>query len=747
MIPMCRFAPGSSPGASSRLRRILPSAVLLALAAAGARADTVLLKDGMKVTGRVIDLGGNSIELKIREGASRRIFLKEIEKATFDLAAGPAWKGLDKLVRKDGTEISGEVRRSEDGRSYVVSKPDGSKVEVPAADVLRSISRDQVGIEGSGVYSEKVRDAVTSSIAQVLAGGAEAATAEGRLKTLGIFAIADVREALRKAKPGSAADALERVVRFYRLKEVTPDSLQEISDYYRILAPLAPSDTGDQRAKAVDQKCQLLAQMFTHYLDESAPVAKVLILDPKEDSRVRAGAVALLGQNGFNRDLIDVYNISTGGQVQLAAGLALARNRLLVGAESLIEALEMDSPEIREIAFKALKEASGKDFGFGVHDTPSARKESIVKWKRWWGENRATVGTQANDLLSGAGRPQDTQERKKAEKLWQEGCLAADRKSFEAAETKMRAAVEADPTFSNAQVSLAILLFLHRDKGEEGRRMLEGLLERKLPDIGPRESTWIRYYLGRALEISGDPGRADLEYQEALNLDPKFFRAAIARGGLRFHQATSTALPPKAAAGQAKTSGDPTPAARHAMIDEALSLYQRAIALIDEYSGTLEILSASDLAPETPPAFERQEYNRGVIELKSFLRLQKSEAHFSMAKIRALIDDRPRAARELTSAIETLGTDRKSGAKELLVILHNYRGYILEEAGESAEALKEYKAVVRPDLEPGNPTALEGIRRLESRRPAASRGTGRADTAPAPAKARPKRRAAAPEDR
>jgi tetratricopeptide (TPR) repeat protein len=731
-----------------RILRLLVLTLAALSVASPASADIVVLKDGTKLKGRVINLGGNAIELKIREGASRRLLLKEIDKATFDLAADSPRLLQDRVVLKNGTSVLGTATISEDGKSVVVSHPDGSQVSFPREDV-RIIPRDEVGKEGGGVYSAAVQEAVKSAIGEVLAGGKGSAPAEERLKAEGIFAIDAVREALKKAKPGSpAADALDRVVRLYRLKETTHDSLQEISDYYRILAPLCPGTDLDQ---AVDQKRQILAEMFTNYLNQSVPVAKLLVLDAREDPRVRAAAVALLGQNGFNRELIDIYNHTAGGQVQLAAGMALARNRMLAGAEVLIQALELNTPEVREIAFKALKEASGKDFGFGVHDTPSARNASIARWKAWWDQNRDAIQAQTADLLSGRDRPEDTAERKKAIELWQEGCLDMDKKNFDAAEAKMRAAMRADPTFPSPQVSLATLLFSHPERVDEGRKLLDELLERKVPDLGSREVTWIRYYLGRAHELSGHLDRADLEYQAALNLDPKFYRAALAQAGVKFHQATQSGDGGAArAAGQVAgkaAAKDLTPAARRSLIEEALRLYHHGIELIDEYSNGLEILSMNDLAPETPPAFERQDYNRGIVDLKTSLRLAKSEAFFSQAKIRALLDDRPRAIKELTSAIETLGSDRKGGSRELLVQVHNYRGYLHEEEGQPAEALKDYQAVVQSGLDPRNQTAQEGIRRLSPRKPSgAARGGGGPRESASAARA-PSRRAPAPEER
>jgi tetratricopeptide (TPR) repeat protein len=684
--------------ASVRILPVLAALVGLSIGVSS-RADVVVLKDSMELRGRVVHLGGNAIELHLRSGVSRHIFLRDIKKVTFDLEGqGPSLVDKDIVFRRSGAEIAGDVGYSEDGKSVVVSQPDGSQVSIPRDDVIRIIARDQARHDSGAVCDAKVRDSVKAAVASILAGTGDPAPAEERLRDLGIFAIEDVREARKKAPAGSPAVAsLDRVVRSYRIKELTSDFLQEIPDFYKIL------DVG-----TADDKSKLLVEMFTLNTADAVPLAKLLILDRQEDHKVRALGVALLGQYGLNRDLIEIYNDPAGGQIQLAAAIALAKNRILVGAEALIQGLEMERAPIRELAFKALRQASGKDFGFGPNDTPSARKESIERWKKWWTENREAIRTQTAGILAGRDRPEDTAERKKSMKLWQEGCLAMDRGKNSEAESRLRAALAADPTFFNAQISLGVFLVLRTDKDAEGRRLLEDLLERKPAGLGADENTWIHYYLGRALEISVDFEKAELEYRNALSVDPRFFRAMTALGDLKLRAAIA-ADPP--------ATGD-----RRMLLAEAERQYHAAIAQIEEYANGISILAIEDLPPETAPVFQRQEHNRTVIELKASLRLTKAEAHFNIAKIRSLLDDRPRALENLASAIETLGDDRGGGARELLVDLHNYRGLLLEAADRPEDALVEYRAVIAADLDPKNATAIEGVRRLAPRGPAPGPG-------------------------
>jgi len=664
--------------------------VVLALPAATVRADLVVLNDGRELKGRVINLGTNAIELRVRPGMSRHIHLRDIRRATFDLQGEQLALDQDIVFRKSGGEISGKVTYSPEG-NVIVTSSDGSRVVIPRQGVSRIVTRDQATIEGAVVYSKSIQDDIQASIDRILREG-KAEGAEKRLGAYGLFAIDRVREAREKAVAGTpAARSLDRVIREYRLKEITPDVLQNLPEYFNILISGSP-----------DRKQELLMEMFTRYVKESVPLAKYMILDADEDPNVRALAVALLGQNGCNRDLIEVYNLAPGGKVQLAAAIALARNRLLLGAETLIDALQLYEPKVREMAFNALQEATGKDFGFEVHDTPSARRIAISRWKRWWSENRSTIQSHAATILSGKPEMVDSPERKKASNLWDQGCRALDREDHALAEQKLRAAVDADPSFVNAQVSLAILLCLHRNKGREGRSLLENLLERGSPKINRQEATWITYYLGLAWEAEGNLEQAELKFRNVLRLDQKFFQAALSLGDLKFRQAISESRPREVN--------------RRNFMGEAETFYRSAINMMVEYSDGLKIIESGDLPQDLPPAFERRFYNRTLLDLKDNLRQKRATAHYALAKIRSLLDDRPRAIAELNDAIDVVhrirGNSRGEAVRDLLIDLHNYRGFLFEEEGQIVKALQDYRAVLNKDLDPRNATALEGVRRL-----------------------------------
>src|ERR1041385_1946041 len=129
---------------------VAAGALLLLSTASGA--DVVTLIDGLEQRGRVVELGGNAIELHIRSGTSRRIRLKDIRKAVFDPARDLTGE-KDMVIRKNGTEIAGEVKYSEDGKSIIISQADGSEVEIVRDQVARIVARGQGGPDSAAVYS------------------------------------------------------------------------------------------------------------------------------------------------------------------------------------------------------------------------------------------------------------------------------------------------------------------------------------------------------------------------------------------------------------------------------------------------------------------------------------------------------------------------------------------------------------------------------------------------------------------
>ncbi len=694
--------------------------LLLLLSGSVGAADVVKLRNGQEVKGRVVDLGGNFVEVYFENLASRKILLREIHEMKFDAQGAQPPPKTDVVFLKSGGDLRGEVRLSDDGLRVFVTGPDGTRNSIPRDDAAKIIYRDQSRPESALVYSEEVRRDVRTCIERL--GQAGSAESEEKLRSHGVFAIREIREARESAKPGTeAAKALDRILRAYRLREITESPLEELADYYRII------DRG-----TLDEKRNLLEEMFTRFVEESAPVAKFLIRDPNEPPSVRAWAVDLLGRMQLNRHLVEIYNDPVGGQVQLAAAIALARNRILAGAESVIEALGMDEPALRELAIRTLKDATGVDLGFGANDTPAARRDSIERWRKWWRENREPLQQQARNILSGRYEPGDTPERQKALESWKKACIAWERGRYQEAEAGLRSSVRADPTFLNGQISLGVLLYLHRNKGEEGRKILEDIVRRAHPEVRESEITWIHYYLGHAWELAGESSRAEAQYRRAIGIDPKFFRAVAALGDLKF----------KSAIGDEKRPVD----ARRDLLRQTEEHYRSAMTLIENYNAGLETLGLSDLPVETVPPFERQEHNRGILQVKANLRLRKAEMFFGIAKCRSLLGDPSRAAVELTSGIEALGDDRKFGARELLVELHNYRASLYETAGETAAAARDYRRVLADDLDPKNAAAIEGINRLRgkagaslgeepSRKPAGvgkrKGGTSKKRTAPA----------------
>jgi hypothetical protein len=134
--------------------------------------------------------------------------------------------------------------------------------------------------------------------AEIEKGGAGVDAAVERLQSAGIFAIAQVREARKKAKDGTpAAGALDRVIRLYKIKEITPDPLQELADFYRLLS-----------GGTVEEKRALLVDMFTRHPAESrmgkgkgTPEGWVAVVKPGTVMFEMAGVKPEFAKEALNR--------------------------------------------------------------------------------------------------------------------------------------------------------------------------------------------------------------------------------------------------------------------------------------------------------------------------------------------------------------------------------------------------------------------------------------------------------------
>jgi len=396
-----------------------------------------------------------------------------------------------------------------------------------------------------------------------------------------------------------------------------------------------------------------------------------------------------------NWQLLDVYRRST-GQVQLAAAIALGKNRILLGIPTLIEALDFDSIEIREVAGKQLRDLTGQDFIFRADGAPQARKEAIQKWQAWWQGNAERLTLIAESTLRSDKK--DTPERKAAMELWRHAGASIDSNDMKGAEQLLRQSMQMDPGFYQAQVTLAVLLYTGLEKPEEAVKLLEDARTRLASQLVPEERQWIHLHLAHALRITGEIDRAAASYEQTRLLAPDNVQAWLGLAELKLVQAMN---------GQAGKPED-----RQKLLQSALEAAKTADSLLEKLEAGLTALRFEEIPAGVELPFDRREYNRSVMDLRKRFRGKQQQLHFTAAKAKCLLGDKKEGILDLRRAIDDLAVDAPKDSKKLEADMRTFLGTLYEEMGQPLLALKEYRKVLK-DVDPQHEESKRGIERLK----------------------------------
>lgn len=108
-----------------------------------------------------------------------------------------------------------------------------------------------------------------------------------------------------------------------------------------------------------------------------------------QEPKVRANAAWVLGRIKDRRVIGDLQ--SAANDSNQTVRLEVARTLVTLGdikfAPALIEGLDSDRPAVRYNCHQALKESTGRDFGYD-HLAESAvdRQRAVLRWRQWWGD-------------------------------------------------------------------------------------------------------------------------------------------------------------------------------------------------------------------------------------------------------------------------------------------------------------------------------------------------------------------------
>src|SRR5690606_13951812 len=105
--------------------------------------------------------------------------------------------------------------------------------------------------------------------------------------------------------------------------------------------------------------------------------------------KVRSNCAWVLGQIKDRRVIPELQKVANDPNpiVRLEAARTLVTLGDLRYAPALIEALDSDKAEVRYNCHQALKDATGRDFGYDhLAESAEERQRAVLRWREWWGE-------------------------------------------------------------------------------------------------------------------------------------------------------------------------------------------------------------------------------------------------------------------------------------------------------------------------------------------------------------------------
>ena len=645
-------------------RRLARTHALAALAAwvalaSPARADTVYLKDGRVVTGRVIDRGDDTIFLERALGGIP-IRRRDVLRIEID-AVQPDREGLphDVVILRDGGVVRGDARLTADGSEVVIGLGDQGEVRHPRDEVTAIHWRDgrkEGAAAGAGSPLQGKVDALVADLGRTGPDGSadEDARATARRELLGLGAFARTYLA---SLQGEAAERvrplLEDLDRLEAVRRVLPNAVEQRQP--GIAERLIDRDD-EVREKAL--RALVMA--------EPTAVAPLLLHVVRADGapRLRALAVSQLASLRRFEELADVLR-TRDGPLRLAAAFALGDAGVYAGVPVLIEALRLEDLTIRSAAVHKLRQYTRQHFDYDPGGAPEAREAAVGRWREWWGkEGEALVRRSIKEVAPGLEGARVSEEEAaradgllvEAERLVvaaQQGLPGPDgppdpraaserRLRLERAQDLMREALALDPSRSSARMTRAVLLYEDLGRALEARQELGRIIDRAKHDPGDPDAArkFANYHLGVIALRESRWEKASLRFTQALQYDAAYLDAMLGQGDAYLGLALSeeVALADRDREDAARAAGreppDPAQSGVETNLDAALRAFGNALEAIDAEKETL-LGMVGDLQRSPDKSFEESQVIQAVETSQDLLVKRQAAVHFRLGRVHA----------------------------------------------------------------------------------------------------------------
>jgi tetratricopeptide (TPR) repeat protein len=617
-------------------------ALLLGLTAAPALADTVVLRDGRVISGRVTEQG-DMIYIEVRDLGGIAVSRSEVVRIeSADRPAGPQVM-KDKLLLKDGRIVVGDARLTPDGTEVIVGLGDRGEVRHPRSAVSviqwRDGRAEAAGAGPADEHERRLNETIDRRVRELMHGtDGEKLEARRELLALGAFSRTYLDQVA--AKHGDAlSGVLADLGRLEALRKVMPSRAEEAIPRLgeRLVSPDATERESAVRAVVMEVPDQVGPLLLHMVKEDKAP-------------RVRAYCVSQLGALRRYEELAEVLKLPD-GQLRLAAAFTLGDAGIYAGVPILIEALRLSDLEIRTVAIQKLTAYTGQHFGYRPQSSPEERDRAVAQWNRWWNENGTRIVTDSirTTAPSSEGGVVTNEDALQARELWTEAnrlitttegveegpvdpAAATTRlQRLERAADLLRQALDLDPSISSARMTRAVLLYEELNLPRDAERQLNLIISRAQHDAAASPDAakkFANYHLGVIALREGSWERATVRFSQSLQYDPGFLDALIALGDTHL----GLALAP------VEAGGSDDVAARKESLAAARRTFLDALKSVERQEADLRAVTR-DLMAEAPDSLQEGQVMQAVRKSLKELQRRRATIHFRIGRVCAALQD------------------------------------------------------------------------------------------------------------
>jgi tetratricopeptide (TPR) repeat protein len=540
-------------------------ALLGALAVVPAWADTVILKDGTILHGKVVELPDGRVEIETKRGNSRIVEKVEIKEWLDRDGANGGARQLDLLYLVDGRVLVGNVNWSDDGKELVLTNDKGAESRFPR-ELVKAIQprkgkvfefkrpEDTAPITTEEETEKKWTAQIEANLKKLTDWSVdekEKTKARKEIVELGVFALNYVKAEIAKVGSNDTAvrPVLEKVLKVAEFKQVVPAKIEEA----------IPGVCERLVEERLEERVKTLGEIATNCPEDCAPLFLHLIRtdgDPKIKS-ICVGHLSILKRYD---ELAQVLKMHEHGQWRLVAALELGEAGIYVGIPVLIEALKLDGPKFQDVRILAIEKLKSwtKQGNLGYlpeSDDRSERETAVARWEAWW-QSEGQIWAEKNAKID-MGQVSDD-DKKKALDAWRDGnkvLVDLQKRQDEAARTGtklepaavsyeyeraaflFKQAYDADPTLCTARLSRAIILYEQLGRPREAEGELKLVLNRFAPENAKYLRSLATTHLAKIAELEANWKRAEICWVEVHVLDPENLDAPVGIGDSHLERA------------------------------------------------------------------------------------------------------------------------------------------------------------------------------------------------------------------